>query len=125
MGKVYTLGYAAAGSDADLVRLMADPRMLLVDVRDLPVSRWRPEWRKCALADRWGRRYIHMRGLGNVNRKEPEKGFLLRAPDRCLYQLRLLLDSGYSVVLVCACGDYNRCHRRLVFDLLTREVEHA
>lgn len=115
---VSTLGYAAPGSDRELARLMDAPHTLLIDIRYMPVSRWRPDWRKGNLSARFGGRYIHMRGLGNVNYKDREKGIHLYAPDVPLFQLRRLMESGYSLVLLCACRDYEHCHRRLVYELL-------
>lgn len=116
---VHTLGYAASGSEQELARLMADPKMLLIDIRFLPVSRWRPQWRKAALSATYRQRYIHMRGLGNVNYKHREQGIQLLAPDVPLLQLSQLMKCGYSLVLLCACAGYERCHRQTVYNLLT------
>jgi uncharacterized protein (DUF488 family) len=125
MMALYTLGYAAFGSDQELARLMADPRMLLIDIRFLPVSRWRPQWRKAALSAAYGRRYKHMRGLGNMNYKHRDRGIQLYDPDASLRQLRVWMREGYSLVLLCACSNYEQCHRRLVYDLLTQQQEGA
>ena len=115
---IYTVGYAASGSDQEVVRLMADPQMLLIDIRLRPVSRFRPEWRKAALITAYGPRYLHLSGLGNVNYKNREKGIELCAPDVPLAQLCRLMERGYSLVLLCACAAYESCHRRMVYDLL-------
>lgn len=116
---LYTVGYAATSSEQELARLMADPHMLLIDIRLVPLSRWRPAWRKAALSVRYGPRYIHLPGLGNLHYKHPEKDMQLAAPDVPLGQLRQLMESGHSLVLLCACADYERCHRRMVYDVLT------
>jgi len=118
---VYTLGYTAPGSGQEVAQLMADPRMLLIDIRFLPVSRWRPEWRKSALMVTYGSRYLHVRGLGNVNYRHRERGIQLYAPEVSLYKLGQLMTCGYSLILLCACREYASCHRRVVYDLLMQQ----
>lgn len=115
---VSTLGYADIESERMLQALMVDPHRLLVDIRLMPVSRWRPTWNKTALAAQYGDRYLHLRGLGNVNYKHPEKGIQLLDPDEPLARLRSLLAQGHSLVLLCACKSYATCHRRVVYNLL-------
>jgi hypothetical protein len=116
---VSTLGYAALGSAQVLEqRMEKDPKTLLIDIRFLPVSRWRPFWRKCALKARYGNRYIHLRGLGNVNYKHWEKGIQLYDPTTPLLLLRGYMQEGYSLILLCACQDPASCHRSTVYDLL-------
>jgi uncharacterized protein (DUF488 family) len=115
---IYTLGYAAPGSEQELTRLMTDPSALLVDIRLLPTSRWCPHWRKGALSTTYGPRYLHLRGLGNVNYKSRTRGIRLLAPEEPLLQLRHLMERGHSLVLLCACAKYEQCHRRTVYQLL-------
>ena|SRR5687767_7240977 len=119
---IRTIGYRKPGALAELDRLLADPKTVVVDIRYRATSRWLPEWRKSSLSSRYGCRYLHMRGLGNINYKHPELGIELFAPDGCLYELGYLLRSGWSLVLLCGCPDYDRCHRKVVFERL-KELE--
>ena len=120
---LYTLGYAARGSELELARLMADPKTLLVDIRLVPASRWCPQWRKAVLSATYGERYLHLVGLGNLNYKDRDKGIQLLAPDAALLELHRLQASGWSLVLLCACADYAVCHRRTVYELLVSQEE--
>ncbi len=115
---LYTIGYAASDSQQELTRLMADPQMLLIDIRLVPSSRWHLAWRKAALSAQCASRYLHLPGLGNLHYKHPEKGIELASPEMPLQHLRQLLESGHSLVLLCACAQYQQCHRRTVYDLL-------
>jgi hypothetical protein len=74
--------------------------------------------RKAALSAQYPGRYLHLRGLGNVNYRNREQGIQLYAPEKPLHQLCVLMERGYSLILLCACQNYASCHRRLVYDLL-------
>src|SRR5690348_3880382 len=121
MSAIFTIGYRAPGAGAELAQLMAQPRMILVDIRYMANSWWSSWWCKSMLEKRYPGRYLHLRGLGNVNYREPEKGICLFAPEVPLYQLGVLLANGWSLVLLCACAAYERCHRRLVYELLREQ----
>ncbi|GCE06151.1 DUF488 family protein, N3 subclade [Dictyobacter aurantiacus] len=121
-GKVYALGYANPMIDQKLHEAMTDPRCLLIDIRYRPISRWRPEWRKSTLQATWGTRYIHMQPLGNINYHTPELPIQLADPTECIKELAQLLQSGTSLVLLCACKNYDTCHRRTVVNLLNKAV---
>lgn len=122
MAKIFTLGYAVAASEETLDELMSDPRMILVDIRKSTYSRWRPAFNKPALQHRFKKRYLHCAGLGNIHYKEKHLPIVLAAPDEPLRRLCDLLHAGYSLVLLCACAHYQTCHRRVVYDLLQKEL---
>jgi len=117
-GKVYTIGYADDGSAQLLEQLMSDPMMLLIDIRLVPRSRWFVQWNKKQLVNRWGKRYRHERRLGNVNYKNRRKPIELLDAAGGIEPLVALLQAGYSIVLLCACVQYETCHRKLVAELL-------
>jgi uncharacterized protein (DUF488 family) len=121
-GKVYTIGYAAADSMQMLEQVMSDPAMLLVDIRLVPRSRWFPQWNKKQLIQRWSKRYRHERRLGNLNYKNKRKPIELVDAAGGLAFLVELLQAGYSIVLLCACVQYDACHRKLVADLLAQSL---
>ncbi len=124
-GQVYTLGYAVPGAMEQVEQVMSDPSMLLVDIRYAARSRWYPAWNKKALQSRWGVRYTHEQRLGNVNYKEREKPIQLLDPDKSLEGAVLLLRQGYSLLLLCACADYETCHRKVVAQLIAERMAAA
>jgi uncharacterized protein (DUF488 family) len=122
VGRIYTLGYAAYGAEQELEQLMArKPEMLLLDVRLHPWSRWQPQFCKEALLERYGQhRYKHDRRLGNVNYQDLTKPVRLAGPclDMAIDLPVTYLLYGYDVVLLCACAEYSRCHRKLVAEMI-------
>lgn len=117
---VFTLGYATPDAGQRLYAMMEDDQMVLVDIRYRAGSRYRPEWNKGHLRARYGARYAHIPALGNVNyRKEDrEKGIVLKDAEAGLEKLNKLVQAGYTPILLCACKDYETCHRKVVYDML-------
>jgi uncharacterized protein (DUF488 family) len=116
--QLHTLGYAAPDAEQQLATLMADPSILLVDIRYNPRSRWRPQWNKKALQAAWGDRYRHVQALGNVNYRLPDAPIQLLDADAGIQWAGETLQAGYSLILLCACRDYERCHRKTVKELI-------
>ena len=123
-GSLYTLGYAAPDALQHVEQLMANPSMLLVDVRLLPRSRWWPHWTKKALRARWGTRYTHEKCLGNLNYRDSTQPIVLCGPhpEHAIAAAAGLLRVGYSIVLLCACRDADTCHRTLVASLILQAL---
>jgi uncharacterized protein (DUF488 family) len=118
-GTMYTLGYTRPEAATRLSRLMRNPRMLLVDVRYQPTSRWTSQWNRAALTARYGRRYVWERRLGTIHYREPERGIELAAGYQdAVREAAALLCAGTSLVLLCVCGDERACHRRLIAKLI-------
>jgi hypothetical protein len=118
------------GAEAILSTLMErDPSALLVDIRSQPYSK-RPEWRHDSLALRFGQRYRPLGELlGNVNYNNG-RPMMLAASTLGVKRLISWLEAGHSLILLCACRDYARCHRSLVVAKVRRvcpeiEVEEA
>lgn len=123
MNKLYTMGYSHWSIDQlaiELERLGA----LLVDIRLNPYSS-RSEWCKEALRTRFGKNYIWAGALGNRNyRGGPIE---LAAPEKAIEPMRHHLATR-PCVLMCACSDWQQCHRRQAATFLARAlgatVEH-
>jgi hypothetical protein len=101
-------------------QLMAHPQMLLIDTRLSPKSRW-AEWREGVLRETYGTRYRTAGTyLGNVN----VQGGLIQIADleEGLRGLRLYLNEGHDLILLCQCSDYYSCHRKVIVDQL---IEHT
>jgi hypothetical protein len=119
IGNLYTLGYAAPSAAFILETLMSELETQLVDVRMHPGSHRYPKWREDALQRCYGERYVHVPAFGNVHYRTPGQPIQLADPEAGVRWAIPLLQQGRNLVLLCVCKDYEQCHRKLVFDLLT------
>ena len=104
---LFTVGYT--GWSIDLLNRALDERnALLVDIRERPTS-MRPEFGYASLAQRLGERYTHVPEFGNVNYRDGP--IVLAQPRRGLRRARAYLMTT-PVVLLCACRNWEMCHRR-------------
>lgn len=117
-GKLLTLGYTEPDARKRLEAFMEELDTRLIDIRYAPRSQWRPEWNKSALSEKYGLRYAHLRELGNVNYKRLDEPIELLAPEEGVRRVVRLLQQGQSVVLLCACQNYDTCHRKTVYELI-------
>ena len=117
-GALYTLGYHEPDAASRLSHLMSDPKTLLIDIRYRARAPWSRTWTKKALKATYGERYLHLRYLGNVNYQDPQLPIHLLNPGKGIPQCVDLLEAGFSLVLLCACQDYERCHRKTVYEIL-------
>lgn len=127
-GKLYPLGYATPGSWPRLEQLMADPATVLVDARLTPFAHNRPIWSRLGpdgLQKRWGERYVFLmdpasgkNALGNQNYKVRNAPVALVNAEMGLREILNRLAQGQSVVLLCGCLNYERCHRRTIVEWL-------
>lgn len=134
---VYTIGYEAWGFDLWVDELLARGVRVVVDVRELPLSR-RPGWSKKALAENLSERgigYVHMRSLGtpaelrhalksgalSFGEFAPQFEAMLAERTEDLDAL-LVLARSQPVALVCWEEDPARCHRSLVAAALQKRA---
>ncbi|HET8851889.1 MAG TPA: DUF488 domain-containing protein [Ktedonobacteraceae bacterium] len=120
-----TLGYATPDAMKLLTTSMQTQRTVLVDIRSQPRSRWYPAWNRSALIARWRCRYLWKGDtLGNVHYKPEDrsKGIKLAAPERGVVEVVHLFQSGYQVILLCACKYPESCHRLLVAKLVQEHL---
>jgi len=118
-GELLTLGYMEHDAMPRLDAFLAQPRTSLVDIRYSPRSRWRPAFNQSALIGRYGwATYRHCKSLGNVNYNKPGESIKLYAPFEGVRLVLSLLQGGHSLLLLCACKNYDRCHRKTVYDLV-------
>jgi uncharacterized protein (DUF488 family) len=118
-GTIYTLGYAQPDAEAQLDRLMRDPRVCLVDIRYQPRSRRNPRWDRAALSARFGRRYVWERRLGTIHDRNRKQGIQLsESHPEAIREAAALLCEGTSLILLCACTNARTCHRNLVAKLI-------
>ena len=124
-GTLYTLGYATPGSADALEELMTASEVLIIDIRERAQSRWWPVWNKKQLRARWGSRYTHEKQLGNINRRDRSLPVVLHGPhpEQAIGGIAALLVQGYSVVLLCACREYETCHRKVVAEMIQQAMK--
>lgn len=114
MNVVYTVGYSGINS-RQLLRCAEELGAVVADIRFSPQAR-NPEFRKLALEDVLGDRYVYIKALGNVNYKN---GGPVKFADEAigLAQVEAILSVG-AVILLCGCWDVTTCHRRVAAEAL-------
>ena len=115
-GRIATIGYTEPDAASQIETFLAHPRSYLVDIRYKPYSRWNPNWNRQTLKVRYGRQYVHLPGLGNVNYGKTGMPIVLANPERHLLDLAEAINRGASYLLLCACKHYERCHRKTVYE---------
>lgn len=117
--RLQTIGYTEPDAQARIDAFLAqDENAALIDIRLSPRSRWQTAFNKAALEARYPTQYLHVQELGNLNYKDRTRGIdLLDAPSGTR-QLLYLIEHGRSLMLLCACKDYESCHRKVVYELL-------
>lgn len=131
---IYTIGYEGIDIDAFMSLLREHDIEMVVDVRELPLSR-KPGFSKKALADMLnlgGLEYVHLPDLGcpkpirdryraDGNWKRYKERFLkyLDTQDEALAELASMA-AGSNCALLCFEADYNYCHRSMVADAVKR-----
>ncbi len=120
-GKLYTVGYAALEQIEPLQLFLSD-KVLLIDIRYIPSSRWRPEWSRKRLHEKFAPNYQHIRELGNINYHSSDLPIQLVDAKRGVAKIVQLLQQGYDICLLCTCADWKTCHRRIVADLVEQEL---
>jgi uncharacterized protein (DUF488 family) len=120
---LYTFGYSGrTTNEAALVRPVLNA--VLVDVRYRPYSK-EAGWSRRDLQRLLSRDdYRWLEAFGNVNYKGEEgPQVVLRNPTKGLAVLRSIYEAGENAVLMCACPNYARCHRRDVAELVAGELQ--
>lgn len=114
---LWEMGYKGVDRDDLAEWLEKHPDAIVIDVRYGFIPPAAP-WSQHALRTALGDRYRHYRSLGNKNYKSGGPIELSDA-QRGVRALRRLLDEGWEPVLMCACKEYEGCHRTEV----VRELE--
>ena len=121
-----TVGYTERGAAERITAFLARPRSGLVDIRLVPWCGWSTQWRKAELLAKYGgKHYIHLPGFGNINYNRPGQPIELQDPSAHLAVVVKALQSGASLLLLCGCKSYEQCHRKVVYELIMRELEYA
>lgn len=121
---IWAIGYRDPAGVARLEQLETSDCTLFIDIRDLPLAPYQPQWSRKRLRQRFGRRYRHLRALGNVHYHDHGLPILLRDEEAGLRCLINWLQAGWDIVLICGCQDRERCHGTLVLRLLESCLSH-
>lgn len=112
--KIYTIGYASTTPE-ELELLIDQLGAVLIDVRLHPSSRY-PEWTEGRLRKRFGKRYVHIPELGNINYKN-KWPVVLANPGQGIERLADVIDH-HPIVLLCTCYNHAQCHRKQAAEIL-------
>lgn len=113
---IYTIGYGGLHDFHALLSVLP-VHTLVVDVRHLPLCSWCADFSGSRLSASLGRRYMHMKALGNpakaVDSWKPRSWDAVhQAVQQAVARVYACRYEG--VVLLCAEKDYRQCHRRFV-----------
>jgi hypothetical protein len=97
--------------------LIANKKALIIDTRLNPVCLWSSLWTRAGLRSRYGNRSI-WRGdlLGNKNYRETCAEIELADETQGISWLVCGLEKGYTLMLLCGCSAYDRCHRKVIYE---------
>ncbi len=128
LGRVATLGYHQPQAWQIVTRMVSEQDWHLVDIRSNRGA-YLEEWSGSSLRRHFRSSYHAVPELGDVNQLAPANPMQLADPTTGLAKVGLLLEAGMDCLLLCACPDWQHCHRRLVAGLLqqvypTLEVTH-
>lgn len=123
---VFTIGYEGRAAEGFVEDLVESGVQILVDVREMPISRKRGFSKSalCALVQKVGIEYLHFRALGSPRqsrRKLKESGDFeiffseyaehLEVNGRHLEELLELIGTGRRTAIMCFERDHTQCHR--------------
>jgi len=108
--KIYTAGYKNWSFYEFKTKVEELGNILICDIRYSPKS-FHPFWTKKNLKKYFGKNYIHVKDLGNINYKK-DKPIEIANADKGCKDLMSKLDG--DCLLLCACEDVEKCHRKLV-----------
>lgn len=117
--QVYTAGYGNAHTADELFRAAQRLKAHVLDIRISPKST-RQEWNYTTLQTRFKVRYAHLHAFGNENYKRPGDGFALVNAEAGCDEVVRRVGEGQTVILLCGCKEFHKCHRSAVADVLKR-----
>jgi len=116
---LYSVGYLNPGA-LDLLQERVDRGAIVVDIRLVAGSRYRPQFSAKRLRERFGEAYLRAPELGNVNYNQAGAPIVLLNPTQGIPRLLDLLEHT-DICLLCKCQQFATCHSALV----VAEVQRA
>jgi len=114
---IYSIGYNAWSfyEFKSKVEDLGNP--LIVDVR-FSAKSFNPFWVKSHLEKVFGKQYIHIKNLGNINYSNDKPIKISNLSKGCEELVDIMNKQGCNCLLLCACEDVEKCHRKIVADHL-------
>lgn len=109
---LYSVGYLNPGA-LDLLQERVDQGAVILDIRLVAGSRYRPDFSGKRLRERFGVAYQRSSDLGNENYNQLGAPIILRNPERGIPCLLMLLEQS-DVCVLCRCQQLAHCHTALV-----------
>jgi hypothetical protein len=119
MHKLYSIGYLNPGA-LDLLQEQVSQGAIILDIRRIAGSRYRPQFSAKRLRERFGKAYRRAPELGNINYNQPGAPIVLLNPTQGIPRLLTLLEQ-MDICLLCKCQQFATCHSALV----VAEVQRA
>lgn len=128
LGRVATIGYHQPQAWQIVSRMICEQGWHLVDIRSNRRS-YLEGWSGASLRRHFRQSYHTVPELGNLHDLEADQPVQLADPATGLAKVTTWLEAGIDCLLLCACPNWRRCHRRLVATLLKQtypalEVSH-
>jgi hypothetical protein len=125
-GSLATMGYGAQSPDWswELPAVMRfNSQAVIVDTRQSPRCDWSATWQRPTLEQTWGKRYIWKGDLlGNLNYRNPGLPIQLANEVAGVSWVIQCLQQGWTLILLCGCPTYDRCHRKVIYDRVKARV---
>jgi len=120
--KIYMTGYSNLPQEKFIENLKKNGITMVIDIREKPYSRWQPWTSAKKLPDilfKHGIKYKWMGGSlgGSFFWKEDGECGLFKETERKVWLgLEKIVDLAKeeTVCLMCACGDFEKCHRSVI-----------
>lgn len=116
MHTLYSIGYLNPRA-LDLLQECVDQGAVILDIRRVAASRYRPNFSGKRLRERFGTAYQRLRELGNDNYNQPGAPIVLHNPDLGISQLFAWLEQ-HDCCLLCRCQHLAACHSSVVVNLV-------
>lgn len=118
--RLYHVGYRDGWTMASLVERVREMDAVLVDVR-FRSGYPRSTWSAARFTAMLGQQYRWIPALGNRNYRSDTAPIELANAPKGIVQVRALMQES-SVVLMCACAQYDICHRRVVIEKMRAQL---
>lgn len=109
---LYSVGYLNPKA-LEILQERIDQGAVILDIRLLAGSRYRPDFSGKRLRERFGAAYLRAMELGNKNYNRPGAPIVLVNPQKGIARLLTLLEQS-DVCLLCRCQQLARCHTATV-----------
>ncbi len=113
LGRIATIGYYQPQAWQIVTRMVCEQGWFLVDIRADRRS-YLEEWSGSSLLRHFRSRYLAVPELGEANQPASAHAIQLLDQTTGLAKVGLLLEAGFNCLLLCACPEWQRCHRRQV-----------